>query len=146
MTASEIASVAIPNGSLPRPRTNAKACCMVKAPAAKPDTDPSAIAGVAVLPPLTLHITLTSWPAGGVLHRGQWAVAIHAAFAKVQGLCWMSRQDDSAQAVVLFGDRIPDGGLTPSASTRSLVGDPAAYGELLVLAEQIGVDIVPGRR
>lgn len=75
----------------------------------------------------------------------RWAVAIHAGFPQVQGLCWISRQDDSARAVVLFGDRIADGVLKPGASTRSLVDDPAAYGELLVLAEQIGVDIVPGR-
>ena len=75
----------------------------------------------------------------------QWAVAIHTAFPRVQGLCWISRQDDSARAVVLFGDRIADGVLRPSAATRSLVADPAAYGELLALAEQIGVDIVPGR-
>jgi len=75
----------------------------------------------------------------------QWAVAIHAAFPEVQGLCWVSRQDDSARAVVLFGDRIGEGVLKRAAPTRSLVGDPGAYGELLVLAEQIGVDIVPGR-
>ena len=75
----------------------------------------------------------------------QWAVAIHAGFPQVQGLCWISRQDDSARAVVLFGDRIGDGVLTPGAPTRSLVGDQLAYAELLALAEQIGVDIVPGR-
>jgi hypothetical protein len=75
----------------------------------------------------------------------QWAVAIHAAYAEVQGLCWIARQDDSARAVVLFGDRVPDGLLERSAPTRSLLADQAAYGELLVLAEQIGVDIVPGR-
>jgi hypothetical protein len=75
----------------------------------------------------------------------QWAVAIHAQFPKVQGLCWISRQDDSARAVVLFGDRIGDRVLKPGVATRSLVNDPAAYGELLALAEQIGVDIVPGR-
>ena len=75
----------------------------------------------------------------------QWAVAIHAAFPQVQGLCWIARQDDSARAAVLFGDRIADGVLQPSAATRSLVDDPAAYGELLALAEQIGVDIVAGR-
>lgn len=75
----------------------------------------------------------------------QWAVAIHAQFPAVQGLCWISRQDDSALAVVLFGDRIADGVLRPGAPTRSLLGDPVAYGELLALAEQIGVDIVPGR-
>jgi hypothetical protein len=75
----------------------------------------------------------------------QWAVAIHAQFPAVQGLCWVSRQDDSARALVLFGDRIAEGLLEPGAPTRSLVNDPAAYGELLALAEQIGVDIVPGR-
>jgi hypothetical protein len=75
----------------------------------------------------------------------QWAVAIHAAFPQVQGLCWVARQDDSAQAVVLFGDRIAEGILQSAAATRSLVDDPAAYGELLALAEQIGVNIVAGR-
>lgn len=74
----------------------------------------------------------------------QWAAAIHAQFPTVQGLCWISRQDDSARAVVLFGDRIADGVLEAGAPTRSLAADPAAYGELLALAEQIGVDIVPG--
>jgi hypothetical protein len=75
----------------------------------------------------------------------QWAVAIHAAIPQVQGLCWVARQDDSARALVLFGDRIADGVLQSAAATRSLVDDPAAYGELLALAEQIGVDIVAGR-
>ena len=226
---------------------------MVKTPAAKPDITP----GMTPLPPPILHITLTSWPAGTVLHRihkldygavqfnpglvgnarfspiagadgsliptlyggssfacaamesvfhdvpftpgfkaydknklaghghsqcvaardlvladltsralrklgverkqlidtekdqypltRQWAAAIHAAFPQVQGLCWIARQDDSARAVVLFGDRIADGVLQPAAATRSLVDDPVAYGELLALAEQIGVDIVAGR-
>jgi hypothetical protein len=72
-------------------------------------------------------------------------VAIHAAFPQVQGLCWVARQDDSARAVVLFGDRIAEGILQSAAATRSLVDDPAAYGELLALAEQIGVNIVAGR-
>jgi hypothetical protein len=75
----------------------------------------------------------------------QWAAAIHAQCPNVQGLCWISRQDDSARAVVLFGDRIGEGVLTPGAPTRALVDDAAAYGELLALAEQLGVDIVPGR-
>jgi hypothetical protein len=229
---------------------------MAETPAAKPDTA-TTIPGVALAPPPILHITLTSWPTGAVLHRihsldygavqfnpgikgnarfspiadaddnliptlyggssfacaamesvfhdvpfaagfkaydknklaghghsqftaardlvladlgsralrklgverkqlidtekdqypvtRRWAVAIHAGFPQVQGLCWISRQDDSARAVVLFGDRITDGVLKPAASTRSLVADPLAYGELLMLAEQIGVDIVPGK-
>ncbi|QNA88061.1 RES family NAD+ phosphorylase [Massilia sp. Dwa41.01b] len=74
-----------------------------------------------------------------------WAEAIHAAHPQVQGLCWISRQDDSARAVVLFGDRVGEGLLRQSAPSRSLANDPQAYGELLALAEQIGVDIVPGR-
>lgn len=74
-----------------------------------------------------------------------WAEAIHAGFDEVQGLCWTSRQDDSAAAVVLFGDRIDPAILHQRAPTRSLTGDVLAYGELLLLAEQIGVDIVSGR-
>lgn len=35
-----------------------------------------------------------------------WAVAIHRGHPTIQGLYWVSRQDDSARAVVLFGDRI----------------------------------------
>ena len=63
----------------------------------------------------------------------------------VQGLCWTSRQDDSAQAVMLFGDRIAAGALPPTAPSRSLLNDPGAYDEVLGLAERIGVDIVPGK-
>lgn len=74
-----------------------------------------------------------------------WAEAIHAQCPQVQGLCWTSRQDDSAHALVLFGDRVGDEALRALAPSRSLLGDAAAYGELLALAEQIGVAIVPGR-
>jgi hypothetical protein len=37
----------------------------------------------------------------------QWAEAIHAQCPDVQGLCWVSRQDDRARAIMLFGDRLP---------------------------------------
>jgi hypothetical protein len=73
----------------------------------------------------------------------EWAVAIHTQCPDVQGLCWVSRQDDSAQAVLLFGDRIDTGAVTIATPSRSLIGDPVAYRELLVLAEQIGLNIVP---
>lgn len=75
----------------------------------------------------------------------QWAEAIHAQCPHLQGLCWTSRQDDSALALVLFGDRIDSAALREVAPSRSLAGDALAYGELLALAELIGVDIVPGR-
>ncbi len=74
----------------------------------------------------------------------QWAEAIHAQCPDIQGLCWTSRQDDSAQAVMLFGDRIAAGVFSQVNASRSLVNDSAAYDELLDLAQQIGVDIVPG--
>ena len=75
----------------------------------------------------------------------EWAEAIHAQCPDIQGLCWISRQDDGAQAVMLFGDRIASGVLRQATPSRSLLNDGAAYDELLSLAEQIGVNIVPGK-
>ncbi|ATE58725.1 RES family NAD+ phosphorylase [Thauera sinica] len=74
----------------------------------------------------------------------EWAQAIHAQHPDVQGLYWTSRQDDSARAVMLFGDRVPKGVLKQVGDSRSLLGEPA-YGEVLDLAEVIGVDIVSGK-
>jgi len=74
-------------------------------------------------------------------HTRLWAQAIHAQHPDVQGLYWTSRQDDSASAVVLFGDRIADGILQQADESRSLLEDEQAYGEVLELAALIGVDI-----
>lgn len=74
----------------------------------------------------------------------QWAQAVHRQCPDVQGICWTSRQDDSAQALIVFGDRVPQTVLQQVGASRSLIGDIQAYGELLILAEQIGVDIVVG--
>jgi len=70
-----------------------------------------------------------------------WAQTIHAQYSEIQGLYWTSRQDDSARAVVLFGDRIADGILQQAVQSRSLLEDERAYGEVLELAALIGVDI-----
>lgn len=75
----------------------------------------------------------------------KWAQAIHAQHARIQGLCWTSRQDDSAMAVMLFGDRIGAGVLAQQGRSRSLVDDAAATMELLALADMIGVRVVAGR-
>lgn len=75
----------------------------------------------------------------------EWAEAIHAQAPDIQGLYWTSRQDDSARAVMLFGDRIPKGVLQQVGDSRSLLKDEQAYGEVLDLAEVIGVNIVPGK-
>lgn len=74
----------------------------------------------------------------------QWAQAIHAQCPDLQGLCWTSRQDDSAEAAMLFGDRVASGVLNQTGVPRSLLKDENSYWELLNLAEQIGVNIVPG--
>lgn len=73
-----------------------------------------------------------------------WAQAIHAQRRDIQGLAWISRQDDSARAVMLFGDRLPAGSLRQVGNSRSLLHDEQAYAELLELADRIGVDIAPG--
>lgn len=74
----------------------------------------------------------------------EWAKAIHAQHPDIQGLHWTSRQDDSARAVMLFGDRIPEGVLHQVGDSRSLLKDDA-YGEILNLAEVIGVNVVAGK-
>ena len=75
----------------------------------------------------------------------KWAEAIHAQVPNVQGLCWTSRQDDRALAIMLFGNRIADKTLLPHGSSRELLNDASAYAELLVLADRIGVSIVAGK-
>jgi hypothetical protein len=75
----------------------------------------------------------------------QWAAAIHAQCPGVQGLSWISRQDDRAQALMLFGDRVPPGTLRPQGEPRNLLRNRAAYVELLSLAERIGVEWVAGQ-
>ena len=75
----------------------------------------------------------------------KWAQAIHAQHAHIQGLCWTSRQDDSAMAVMLFGDRIGADVLAQQGLSRSLLDDAAAIMELLALAEMLGVRVVAGR-
>jgi hypothetical protein len=72
------------------------------------------------------------------------AEAIHAQCSDLQGIYWTSRQDDQANAYILFGDRIAAQDLQQVGASKSVTGDPATYDALLDLAEVIGVDIVPG--
>lgn len=75
----------------------------------------------------------------------RWAQAIHAQHPDVQGLSWISRQDDEARAVMLFGDRVPADTLKQVGASMGLVADEKTYGQLLDLADRIGVMIVMGR-
>ncbi|MGL4187254.1 MAG: RES family NAD+ phosphorylase [Sphaerotilus sulfidivorans] len=74
----------------------------------------------------------------------QWAQAIHRQCPQAQGLCWISRQDDTARAVVLFGDRVPAEALRRGGGSRSLLDDGEACDAVLDLADRIGVHVVPG--
>lgn len=73
-----------------------------------------------------------------------WAEAIHAQRPDVEGLCWVSRQDDRALAIILFGDRLSLDDLTADGAPRAILTDIAIYETLLTLAERIGVNIVDG--
>lgn len=71
-----------------------------------------------------------------------WAVALHDQFPQSDGLVWVSRQDDEAQALVLFGDRVRKPDLAEVASPRGIAGDPVIYPKLLDLARRIGVNFI----
>lgn len=71
----------------------------------------------------------------------QWAEAIHAQCADVQGLSWVSRQDDGARAAVLFKDRLPADPLKIVATSVEIVTDSNTYAALLDLADTVGVKI-----
>lgn len=75
----------------------------------------------------------------------KWAVALHRQCPQAQGLSWVSRQDDSARAVVLFGDRVAEGALQAGDGSHSLTDDPGTYDAVLDLADRIGVSIIPGK-
>jgi hypothetical protein len=68
----------------------------------------------------------------------EWAEWLHSA-APAKGLLWTSRQDDTARAVALFGDR-----LTESAFKIEIDREPLCEEEhldaLLELAEHIGIE------
>jgi len=76
--------------------------------------------------------------------KRKWAGAIHTACPSAEGLCWVSRQDDRAFAIVLFGDRLAATDLLPTGGPHSVLADVPVYANLLTLADRIGVNIVDG--
>ncbi|MEY8709178.1 RES family NAD+ phosphorylase [Mangrovibacter phragmitis] len=75
----------------------------------------------------------------------KWAEKLYQQCTSAQGLAWISRQDDTARAMILFGDRIKPASLCPMGGAKSLVNDAATYEDVLSLAARLGVLIVPGR-
>jgi hypothetical protein len=71
----------------------------------------------------------------------KWAEAFYRQFPDCQGLRWISRQDDSAEAVLLFGNRIPAGTLTVARAAESLLIRGYAALPVLHLARKIGAKL-----
>jgi hypothetical protein len=51
---------------------------------------------------------LTATGSATYAETGAWARALHAALPHIDGLLWMSRQFNSGEALVLFGDRVDE--------------------------------------
>lgn len=69
-----------------------------------------------------------------------WAQAIHAADERIDGLVWVSRQNDGTRSLVLFGDRVSSSSLRAITSPLSL-GDGSGYDAVLSAADQAGITI-----
>jgi len=73
----------------------------------------------------------------------QWALALYENTPAAEGLLWTSRQDDRAQAIVLFGERLSS--LTFGTVTSAqplLLPDGSACKEVLDLAVRLGVLVI----
>jgi hypothetical protein len=73
----------------------------------------------------------------------EWALALHGQYSAAQGLKWTSRQDDTATALVLFGDRVDSSAFELADGPLSLLqSDGSACSEVLDLATRLGVYLV----
>ena len=73
----------------------------------------------------------------------EWALALHEQYPGAQGLKWTSRQDDTALALVLFGDRIDGSAFELTGGPVSLLQpDGSACYQVLDLATRLGVYLV----
>jgi hypothetical protein len=78
---------------------------------------------------------------GSYAETAAWALALYACAVAPSGLLWVSRQDDTANALVLFGDRLPAASLQVVSSPvpldvgpgLALVDDAATLGAITVV-------------
>ena len=81
-------------------------------------------------------------PARSYGKTARWAETLHEACASAHGLMWVSRQLDTARAVVLFGDRVrpswqrPDGPAEPLGGGRGFPRVCAAAGRANIAVVQ----------
>ncbi|MFL6258701.1 MAG: RES family NAD+ phosphorylase [Thermoanaerobaculia bacterium] len=70
-----------------------------------------------------------------------WARALYLSDENIDGLIWVSRQNDGVQSIVLFGDRVPSSALR-SAGTSLPLRDGPGYDLVLAAADRAGILIV----
>ena len=75
----------------------------------------------------------------------RWAEAVHRSVPAADGLWWISRQDDRAEAAMLYGDRVQPDMLDVVQVPQALLHHVQVCMRLLALAERIGVCFVSGR-
>jgi RES domain len=86
---------------------------------------------------------LTDTDAADYANTRLWALALYEQHTAAEGLVWTSRQDDSAQAVLFFGDRTGRLHCSQiSGPNTLLLSDGSAIPELLSLAMRLGVLLV----
>ena len=79
--------------------------------------------------------------AAAYMETARWAEVIHGCHAGLQGLAWMSRQQDSELAVLLFGDRVQEADL--DAGPTIPLGTGAGRQRISDMAALYRVDIIP---
>jgi hypothetical protein len=73
----------------------------------------------------------------------EWALAFYNQNPSAEGLFWTSRQDDTAQAIVFFEDRIGSPAFATTGSPTPLtLPDGSSIMPVLGLAERLGVYLV----
>jgi hypothetical protein len=72
----------------------------------------------------------------------RWAKALYSQFPEAQGFRWTSRQDDQANAIMLFGTRVSPINLGWMGISTSLLLDGYAQPSIIDLAVRIGVTLV----
>jgi hypothetical protein len=84
------------------------------------------------------HNALLAGPSSTYAVTRAWAEQIHAKCPDAQGIYYSSYQCGPRFAVVLFGDRIADGGVEEVSTRR--VADPTCHGEIAALADALSID------
>jgi hypothetical protein len=80
-----------------------------------------------------IETTVSAYP-----HTRTLALQWHQAYPDIDGLYWVSRQDDQAQACMLFGDRVDARELDVRQDAAALQAPPQLQ-HLMHLAQQLGI-------